>query len=381
MKCNVCGSADTVEIYRSGNDRSLTSLCEVMTGEVRVWSCQSCSHLFGQPLPDTEAFYDTDYKILLNHEDEDQIYEVKGDKITYRTDHQMAVLMDIAAPKENARVLDYGCAKAAMAARLKTARPDLSINLFDVSGMYEPYWEKFVKPDGTAIYETPDDWNARFDLVTSFFAFEHIPDPRQSLAHVHSLLTDDGMFYAIVPDTFGNIADFVVIDHVNHFTRASLHRLLADAGFGAISISDTLHRGALVFSARKGADISPAIDTAETIAKSRDIAAYWQSINGRLRAAEATVTGKAAIYGSGFYGSYILSQLRQPENVACFLDRNPFQQGKTLFSKPILSPEALPTATEAFYIGLNPSIARTTAAELPFLQAAGVKAIFLDEAA
>lgn len=381
MKCNVCGSADTVEIYRSGNGRSLTSLCEVMPGEVRVWSCRSCSHLFGQPLPDTDAFYDTDYKILLAHEDEDQIYEVKGDTITYRTDHQMAVLMDLAAPKDGARVLDYGCAKAAMAKRLKTARPDLSINLFDVSGMYEPYWEKFVRPDGTAIYETPEAWNGQFDLVTSFFAFEHIPDPAKSLAHVHALLADGGMFYAIVPDTFGNIADFVVIDHVNHFTRPSVHRLLSDAGFGDIAISDTLHRGALVFSARKGSASSEAPETAEVLARSRDIAAYWQNINGRLRAAEATVTGEAAIYGSGFYGSYILAQLRQPENVTCFLDKNPFQQGKTLFSKPVLSPDALPASTGAFYIGLNPSIARKTAEGLPFLHKDGVKTIFLDEAA
>lgn len=378
MHCNVCGSLAGDPIYVAATDQSLTSLCKVTRGRVRVWSCQHCSHLFGSPLPDTDSFYENDYKILLDHEDEDQIYTVVDDKVVYRTEHQLNVLLDLVSLKSGARVLDYGCAKAAVPSRLRPLRDDLQLHLFDVSEIYRPFWNKLVPTEQTAVHETPSSWNASFHLVTSFFALEHIPDLHKTLAHVHSLVAEDGYFYGIVPDTFGNIADFVVIDHVNHFTAASLHRLLSDSGFGDILIDDTRHRGALVFKSRKGGAISvyPALE--RFLPMSLNLAEYWRNIKASIEAAESESTGEAAIYGSGFYGAFILTNLQQPERVKCFLDRSPFQQGKTLLGRPIISLEKLSQEIEVVYVGLNPAIARTTIRAMPAFKEARFEINFLD---
>ena len=66
-------------IFAASSQHALTSLCEVRPGRARVWACSACGHLRGEELPDTGAYYESDYRILLNHDDEDQIYEVRGD--------------------------------------------------------------------------------------------------------------------------------------------------------------------------------------------------------------------------------------------------------------------------------------------------------------
>jgi hypothetical protein len=279
-----------------------------------------------------------------------------------------------------ARLLDYGCAKASTPRRLLASRPDIEVHLFDVSAMYTRYWEQFVLQSRWSIHHTPDDWHGSFDVVTSFFALEHIPEPGETVRRVAELLADNGVFYGIVPDTFGNVADFVVIDHVNHFTKSSLYFVLSRAGFINISIDASVHRGALVFTARKSGPAPAEPDLTASLVASDLLAAYWTSLNEHIRIAEAEHPRcPAAIYGSGFYGSYILSVLHDPGRVLCFLDASPFQQGKTLFGRVVLPPQELPNEVCLLYIGLNPKIARTALVGMDWLHGRNVQLVFMDE--
>lgn len=379
MRCNVCDSPLGTPLYEAPPGGSLTSLCERREGQVRVWRCTCCGHLRGEPLEDERRYYQADYRILLDHDEEDQIYEVRDSRITYRTDHQVRTLLDRVSLPRGARLLDYGCAKGSMPARLLALRPDLQVHLFDVSAMYREHWARLVPDDRQAVDETPAEWRGRFDVVTSFFALEHITEPAATVRKVADLLSDRGTFYGIVPDTFGNVADLVVIDHVNHFTRASLHRLLRDAGFTSVEIEDRAHRGALVFRAsRSGAPTAPP-DAATEADQAAQLAAHWRGMNQWIRDAEAALHDRPlAVYGSGFYGAYILTTLRDAGRVRCVLDASPFRQGKQLFGVPILAPEAMPKDVHDLLVGLNPAIARSAVAEMAWLQGRAVRPVFLD---
>lgn len=380
MLCNVCAGELGPPLYEAGSDQALTSLCEIRPGKVRVWLCETCGHLSGEALPDTHAFYESDYRILLNHDDEDQIYEVHGERIVYRTDHQVDTLLEKLNLSEGARVLDYGCAKASTPRRLLISRPDLKLHLFDVSAMYLKHWQRFLEEDRWAMHETPIDWQGSFDVVTSFFALEHIPEPVKTVKRIGALLADEGVFYGIVPDTFGNAADFVVIDHVNHFTDCSLHALLRGAGFTGIHIDPTVHRGALVFIARKTGPATESPDLTTCISACHRLSSYWASLEGRICDAESRLGSlPSAIYGSGFYGSYILSLLSRPDHVQCFIDASPFQQGKRLFNRNILAPSEVQDNIRALYVGLNPSIARATVDSMTWLEGRNLELVFLDE--
>lgn len=383
--CPVCGAKGLVPVYDSGTATSLSSLCQILPGSKIVSYCGNCGHLAANGVADAEAFYETDYRILLDEEDEDQIYEASGDRIVTRTDHQMAVLTAKIALHAGLDILDFGCAKAAMARKITEATPGIGMHLFDVSRMYEPFWDRFVSKDRQAIHQTPEEWNGRFDVVTSFFAFEHIPDPAAAMAHVAQLLKPGGQFYMIVPDVTGNAADFIVIDHVNHFTPPSAKRLMADAGFGEIDVDRQSHRGALVVTGRKSAAASSETDQAAAkaaiLAHARGLAEFWSKAAETVRADEAALPpdAKVAIYGSGFYGAFIQANLERPEATACFLDRSPWQQGKELFGVPIIPPADLPEGIATVYTGLNPVIAHDVMQAQPWAERPGLRIVYLQE--
>jgi hypothetical protein len=95
LSCNVCAAPLTHALYESVDANSLTSLCQVRQGATRVYACGRCAHLQTVEMADATSFYESDYDILVNSEEEDQIYEVKPDgKQVYRTAHQVKVLLD-----------------------------------------------------------------------------------------------------------------------------------------------------------------------------------------------------------------------------------------------------------------------------------------------
>lgn len=315
-------------------------------------------------MPDLTTYYDQNYRILIDSEDEDQLYVRPDGSKTFRTTHQVETLLAKANLPQGSSVLDFGCAKSSTLKRLLDLRPDIQPYVFDVSDMYVPFWEKFIPAGQWACHHTPEQWRDRFDLVTSFFALEHVEKPVEFVESVHLLLKPGGTFYCIVPNVYANTADFVVADHVNHFSASSLRALLTNSGFEVLDLDDQAHSSAWVVCARK-VDSPPAfVAGREGIAALEkevlEMAEYWRGFADRVRAFEARQPAgrAAAIYGSGFYGTFIATCLAHLEFVGCFLDQNPHRQKQKLLNRPILAPADLPEEVGTVYVGLNPRIAK-----------------------
>ena len=355
--CCICDAPLAEPVYESPAPFSVTSLCQVLEGRTRAWHCKVCSHTQTASLPALERFYAEEYHILTASEEEDQLYEVRNGQKIFRTEHQVTTLLDKINLPPNAAVLDYGCGKAGTLKAL-VARAEVTPFVFDVGEQYRPFWAKFVRPEYQAVDCVPGEWAGKMDAVISFFALEHVADPRAFVAEVNQLLKTGGVFYFLVPNLFANTADLVVADHVNHFSESSVNRLLSDAGFTVREVDGSAHQSAWVVVAEKQSSGlgSPRINSSASAI--REMAAYWRSFGDRVRAFEQQSEGEAAIYGSGFYGTFIHANLAKPEAVTCFLDQNPHRQNQTLLGKPILAPEALPLTTQRLFVGLNPRVAR-----------------------
>lgn len=374
FNCNVCQS-HVSKIYSSVSTQSLTSLCEIIDTKTEVFICDNCGHLMSHRLKDDAVFYSEDYKILLTDEEEDQIYKLENGKIIYRTEHQVNTIQQLVPLPFKAKILDYGCAKASTYKKLSELRPDLDLHLFDVSNMYIDYWKKFIPNSNYSTWEIPKNWNNTFDLVTSFFSLEHIWNLEECMANVTSLIKEEGWFYGIVPNTFNNYADFIVVDHVNHFSDSSLVALLDKNGFQNISITDHHHAGAFVFKAQKISKASSISTSSKIRESSLLISSFWEQINSKIKSSN---DDKFAIYGSGFYGTYIASVLDSLDNLVCFLDSSPFQQQKRLFNKPILDPKNVPTEVSTIFVGLNPVNARKIINNLDSIDKKSFKFVYLD---
>jgi SAM-dependent methyltransferase len=342
---------------------SLTSMLSELDGPTVLYQCEGCTHLQSPDLPDLHRFYDTDYKISLQSDDHDQLYAIVNDKPLYRTDHQANLVTQAIDLTKVKTVLDYGCAKADTLKKIVARASHLVPHVFDVSSDYQQSWQGWIKPEHQACYETPDHWQGRFDLITCHFVLEHVANPVAMLRHCASLLKDGGQLFLSVPDYLSNSGDMIVVDHLNHFTSLSLKEALQAAGLTLTSLEEGLYRGAFVVSAQKGEGSQACVLSAdkETIGQqTQEFAHFWQHADTVLEnfCASHDPAKPVAIYGAGFYGTYIAKTLGSKIHLGGFVDQNQHIQKTGHLGYPVFAPDQLPHHVQILLIGLNPDKAR-----------------------
>lgn len=366
--CNVCGTLFAAPIFESFEDASITTMNKVIPGRTRVYFCDGCGHLQTTELPNLREYYAVEYAINTASEDDDQLYKIIEGRSVFRAEHQAAVLAAKVDFFPGCRVLDYGCAKAPTLRKLLEMHPDIEPYLFDVTDRYLPFWQRYPKQPHWAVDELNPAWDGTLDVVLSFYALEHVADLATALGNVKRLLKPRGIFYFIVPNVYQNTADFIVADHINHFSKSSLERMLVRGGFVDVEVDDEAHDSAFVVRARLGyeqvvTDGSGSVCASDKSA-AMSMAQYWRNILGRIRAFEDQLpTGaNAAVYGAGFYGSFVGTSLRDTKRVRCFVDQNPHLQNSSLLGRPVIAPSELPTDVHHILVGLNPRTARDSIA-------------------
>lgn len=366
--CVICGRTALVPVYRSGDVPSVTSNSTLYDGVTEVAFCPNCAHLQTHEIEDIDHYYDTEYNILADTEEEDQIYSIGPDRTVYRNEHQIETLLGMLDLPRDARVLDYGCAKGAVLREAVKRRPDLRPFLFDVSENYMRFWPSVAPPENCATYALNPAWNGTLDAVVSFFVLEHVPRPVEVLRTIHGLLKPGGTVYFIVPNVYANPSDLICVDHANHFSGASLRALLGAAGFEPMEITDRAHAAAWVTLGRRSepAAILPSeAESAELQGHVSKMGRFWEAVPDRVREFEiAHPEGPLDIYGSGVNGCMIAACLRNRDRVDSFVDRNPYRQGKRLLGRPIIPPEKLARDHRLILVGLNPLTARAAIGDL-----------------
>lgn len=381
--CRVCGGKIAAPAYETPAP-ALTSIMTLIDIPTRVYVCDECGHAQCDEMPDIEAFYDTGYRISLNSEGHDQIFAVKPDgTIIYRTDHQAEIARHLLDLPQGAKLLDYGAAKAETLRKIIAARPDIEPHVFDVSTDYAPAWNGWIAPHAQATYEVPAAWNGRFDAAMSHFVIEHVADPVGFIRGIHKLLKPCGTLLLSMPDVSANPGDMTVADHVNHFSEASLRRTLAAGGFEVSMIDTTSFPGGFfAVAVRSETPVRQEQDAAlvrHSVAHALEICDFWRASAAGIEKRAAALRGrKAAIYGAGFYGSWIFSRIGRDVELTAFLDQNPNLQNAVHFGYPVIAPTAIADDAEALFIGLNPLKARAAIGSMPYLQRPGLELVWLE---
>jgi len=382
--CRVCLTALDAPVFRAASP-AITSVLTFLDVATEVYVCEGCGHAQCPDLPDIQAFYDTEYRISLESDDHDQIFAVtpSGPPI-YRTDHQTSLSLKLLDLPPNAMVLDYGAAKAATLRKLTEVRADVDPYVFDVSNDYERAWRGWVPRENQATHAVPDTWHGKFDAVMSHFVIEHVADPVAFLKTIRALLKSEGRLLLSLPDVAGNPGDMAVVDHLNHFSEVSLRHALSRAGFTALKL-DTVSFPGAIFSVA-----TPAVDNdsecpdptavAMAAALNVSIGEFWREAGKRLDAAAGRYAGqRCAVYGAGFYGSWIHGRLKDMLDIAAFLDQNPKLQGTSHLGLGVIPPSELPEEVHVVFMGLNPLKARAIAAQVPVLARQGLELVWLDD--
>jgi len=381
-ECRVCGSPLGPPDYLAAPP-SLTSISTHLTIPTEIYICRHCGHGQSADLPKIQEFYDTEYRISLQSDQHDQLYEVRDGQPVYRTQRQAEILSAIGLPLE-ARLLDFGAAKGSTLRTLLESRPDLRPSIFDVSQDYVDFWQEWVPACEQATHHLPAEWQARFDLVTAHFVLEHVVDPVGTLRRLAGLLAPGGRVFFTVPDPLRNTGDFLVVDHVNHFTTSSLLRTCEAAGLVPRQLTGELFRGAYVVMAERpsagtSASDSFRADVHSDINQALEALSFWSKALQFLEDDQRRdATEPTAIYGAGFYGALIAARLQRAP--ICFLDRNTYLQGQDYLGIPVLAPENCPATIRRIYPGLNPVHSRTILADADTWKPAAAQIHYLPHA-
>ena len=110
----------------------------------------------------------------------------------------------------------------------------------------------------------------KFDLITMWNVIEHIHNPKPVLRSMFDLLTDDGEIFIETP-MYGSLAKklgedwshYIITEHINLFSRASIKKVFDELGMKCISESSF---GANIFG-----EIQPNVKKAlDQMAKEKD---------------------------------------------------------------------------------------------------------------
>lgn len=378
--CRLCGMDLGVAAYQAAAP-GITSLATLIDVPTEVFVCGHCDHAQSPNLPDIQTFYDTDYRISMASVDHDQLYEVRGDKPVYRTEKQAEVMLDLLSLSHGARLLDFGAAKATTLQRALHSRPDIQGFVFDVSSSYEPLWHDWLEPSNCATHVLPSGWLQTFDAVSCHYVLEHVPNPIDLVLMLQSLLAPGGKLFLSVPDPLANPGDLLVVDHLNHFTPGSLRRVLEEGGLYVETVRTDALNAALVAIARNDpvSARKTLLQTDDSSARLVRLCEYWKSARVSLRQRIDTL-GRAniAIFGAGFYGTWVMSILGSGPKPVAFLDNNPHLQGGMHMGVPVFAPKDLEIAANLVIAGVNPRVARRIMEEVVWPAGRSPEIVFLD---
>jgi len=229
IPCPVCAAAatllDVVDLNKSCEENRGVFLPTAGV-PIRYFLCDACGFCFAPdmhrwPIQEfADRIYNDDYKL------------VDPDYVDLRPRLNAKFVADLFASQALAiRHLDYGGGSGLLSNELFAAGWD--------STSYDPFVDGPLPAD-----------LGRFNLVTCFEVFEHVPDVNQLAATLASLVADDGMvlFSTLLSD--GIIARDQSLQwwyaaprngHISLFSRQSLALLGQRAGLNLVSLNPSLH--------------------------------------------------------------------------------------------------------------------------------------------
>jgi SAM-dependent methyltransferase len=188
--------------------------------------CNNCNFLF------TDAFDDWTNEQFKVHIYNEEYKLVDPDYSDLRPrENARAVARLWGAVRNNTRVLDYGGGNDAFCAALREAG-------FSTSVTYDPMVPKYSeRPAG------------KYDLVTSFETFEHLPDPLAGIESIHEFLADPGLIFfttLLQPTDFDQRRlNWWYVGprngHISLFSRQALKIAWERYGYTVASLADNVH--------------------------------------------------------------------------------------------------------------------------------------------
>ena len=203
-----------------------------------------------------------------------------------------------------------------------------------------------------AIADLPE----RFDLVTMVHALEHFPEPLATMRQLHDKIAPGGRLFVEVPNAEANPFDYLIADHMMHFTASSLSGLAAQAGFAIDCLTSAWVTKELSLTARPSSKGSP-VFSMEAASQAADH--VRSQINWLQRFVETAQKAAARSSNFGLFGTSIAATWLcgvLGDAVSFFVEEDPNRVGRSYLGRPVIRPGEVRPGSVVF-LALVPEIA------------------------
>jgi cyclopropane fatty-acyl-phospholipid synthase-like methyltransferase len=348
--CKVCGAPDLQELPEFSALPRVTSDCLPFREGGRLAVCAACGA--AQALPDEKWYAEIDEiysKYDVYHQSggiEQHVFDRLGGGMRRRSDVLFERIEELADAPRSGRLLDVGCGNG-VTLRAFSKREKWRLYGLDIHDRNQALLSAL--PGFDTLYTCPPrDVPNCFDLITLIHALEHFPDPCAFLMELRSKLGRNGMLFIQVPNAEANPFDYVVADHLAHFSPYDLAILLRRAGFGKIEIfTDWIMKEISLVARGKSSDqaLEESHTSHSSLARVAPQVNWLRSVIENAKHAAAT-NASFGLFGSSIAATWLWSAVS--DRVQFFVEEDPSRIGRRHLGCPILSPEQAPSESVVF---------------------------------
>jgi 2-polyprenyl-3-methyl-5-hydroxy-6-metoxy-1,4-benzoquinol methylase len=253
--------------------------------------------------------------------------------------------------RPGSRFLDAGCYDGAFLAKLPDNLEKIGVDIdkpaivrgrrdFSARGI------KFILGDfETFRHDDP------FDTITMFHVLEHLPRPALVLQNLRSMAHSETRLVVEVPilehGITNDINGFFSVQHMTHFSRASLRNCFAKAGWKIVeSQQQEQYNGFRVVASPDVPMRLPERDVQATSLLHSYLAGWYGALNtAEFRLSELRDSGRCLIWGGGLHTEFLYQTTSffngTPDREYVIVDSDPIKKGQSWRGIEIHSPEIL----------------------------------------
>jgi SAM-dependent methyltransferase len=330
-------------------------------GDIHLLFCHTCGHVYNGVFDPTRMQYHPGYENPLHYSPTFQKYLVE-------LAQRLVSIYDLYGKD----IIEIGCGQGDFLRLLAEMGPNRCIG-FDPSADPQRI-EQSARSNRLIViqdYFSEQYADYRADFIACRQVLEHIAEPRQLLKSIQRALDgrDNRLLFVEVPNALFTLQQFgiwdLIYEHCSYFTSLSLSRLLVEAGFKPLKITETFGGQFLCSEAQASVDKNmftpdPAALTMEELNKHvqlfadnyRKTISAWQENLARLQPSGR----KPVIWGAGSKGVTFLNVLKITDAIDYVIDLNPSKQGMYIpgTGQQIVPPEWLPEIRPRAVIVMNP---------------------------
>jgi len=188
------------------------------------------------------------------------------------------------------------------------------------------------------------------DVITMFHVLEHLPRPVEVLKRLAQLATPRTRLLVEVPIVenviFGDVCGFLTVQHLTHFSEASLHNVMHRAGWEVLSAQRMEEYNGFRVVAQLATHKRPRPEPGDLLLYTRYLSRWYEAVaqlEARLQRATAP---RCILRGGGLQTEYLfhLTSLFTGNRGFLIVDSDPLKQGKSWRGIQTVAPDRLNAA-------------------------------------